>query len=112
MTKKQYPESRLAGIISYQKARQARTVVRLREAIAALEARGQAVSADSIWLESGMIYNVYARNPEALALFHAHSTALNQPRGTDTRTRTLQRRDKRPVIQRLQAAISALGAKG
>lgn len=109
MTKQQYTQSRLAGILSFQRDRQARTIERLREAISALEARGEAVSADSIWRECGMYHRVYARNPEALALFHAHSTEiLKYP----AKARRAPTDSSISVMQRLQAAIASLETQG
>jgi hypothetical protein len=75
-----YSEQRLKGLRTSTEARKQETVERLREAIAALKDKKQAISAQHIYAECGLHYASYARNPEALALFRANSTHLTQKR--------------------------------
>lgn len=114
MTKQQYPAQRLAGLSAYREKRRKETVQRLRGAIESLESKGFSVSADNILCECGMPYIVYARNPEAIALFHARSTVLaaagRLPAYYDPLV--LERTAGRPVLERLQEAIAALEMAG
>ncbi len=72
----QYSERRLAGIRASTLSRKQATIDQLSKAIESLEVQGTPVTAQTIRAECGLEYTVYARNPEALALFRAHSTAL------------------------------------
>lgn len=72
----QYSDRRLAGIRASTAARKQETIDRLRKAIKSLEAQGKSVTTQTVRGECGLEYTVYARNPEALAIFRAHSTAL------------------------------------
>jgi hypothetical protein len=74
----QYPERRLKGLQASASARKQETVERLRKAIESLKNKKQSISAQHIYVESGLHYASYARNPEALALFRANSTHLAQ----------------------------------
>lgn len=56
------------------------TVTRLRGGIERLESEGREVSAHTVREVTGLAYKTIYRNPAALALFGAHSTAL-QTRG-------------------------------
>lgn len=82
-----YPASRLVGLHTFTEAKKQETVQRLHQAIEALKAKRQAISAQSIYAECGLHYTSYARNPEALALFHANSSQLNQKKKRPKRKR-------------------------
>jgi hypothetical protein len=56
------------------------TIERLSQAIAQLETEGRPVNTFTIKEVSGLDYMAYYRNPEALALFRAHSTHLRKER--------------------------------
>lgn len=58
----------------------------IREAIESLKSKKQAITAQTIYAECGLSYASYARNPEALALFRANSTHLNQKRKRKRKT--------------------------
>jgi hypothetical protein len=63
------PERRLAGLRARAAARRQATVERLRAGINALLAQGQPITARTIWQQTGLAYNSYARNAEAYALY-------------------------------------------
>ncbi len=86
-----YSEQRLAGLRATVAARKQDTIERLRTAILALEAAKRPISITTIREMSGLEYVVYARNPEALALFQARSTHLQIKR---------PRRGRKPAAQR------------
>jgi len=71
-----YSEAQLAGLKQSTTACRLATVERLRAAIAALKAKQQAISVQTIYDECGLRYAAIHRNPEALALFRANSTHL------------------------------------
>lgn len=111
-----YPESRLVGLHASTEARKHQTVERLRQAIESLKAQHKAITVQTIYEESGLYYASIARNPEALALFRASSTHLNQPRkrkqrkrqNTDTPTFVhdpLMSYKKPQLVTRLRAAM-------
>jgi hypothetical protein len=93
----QYPASRLKGLHASTQARKQETVQRLYLAIESLKAKKQAITSQSILIECGLHYTSYARNPEALALFHANSSHLNQQRKRNQRKRP---REAEPVSPR------------
>jgi hypothetical protein len=82
-----YPERRLSGLRTSTSARKRETVERLLEAIESIKSKKQAITAQAIYIECGLSYASYARNPEALALFRANSTHLNQKRKRTKRKR-------------------------
>lgn len=84
-----YPEQRLAGLRLSTSARKRETVERLHEAIESIKNKKQAITAQTIYVECGLSYASYARNPEALALFRANSTHLNQKRQRSKRKRKI-----------------------
>lgn len=110
MTTQRYPQQRLAGLRAHTEQLHRTTVQKLSEAIAVLESRGVPVSAGNLLRECGLAYNVYARNPEALALFRGHSAALTSQGGRASAAP--QARDPRPVMERLQEAIADLQRAG
>ncbi len=73
-----YSEKQLVGLRASTSARKQETVERLRAAIESLQAKKQAITAQSIYAECGLHYASFRRNPEALALFRATSTHLTQ----------------------------------
>ncbi len=75
-----YTEEQLAGLRASTSARKQETVERLRTAIDALKNKKQAITAQSIYAESGLHYASYVRNEEAIALFRANSTHLQKQR--------------------------------
>src|SRR5260370_30217365 len=77
--------------------RKRETVERLHEAIESLKSKKQAISAQTIYSECGLSYASYARNPEALVLFRANSTHLNQKR---KRTKRMRKTDAEPIFPR------------
>jgi hypothetical protein len=74
------PERRLAGLHAYAQARRQATVERLRAGIDALRAQGQPITARTIWQQTGLAYNSYARNAEAYALYRQTSSHLTAQR--------------------------------
>lgn len=72
----QSPESRLAGLRRHAAQQKQATLERLRAAIVSLKAKGEPITVHTVRGESGLDYQSYARNPEALALFQEHSTFL------------------------------------
>lgn len=75
-----YTEKQLAGLRASTSARRQETVERLHTAIDALKNKKQAITAQSIYAESGLHYASYVRNEEAIALFRANSTHLQKQR--------------------------------
>ncbi len=71
-----YSEAQLAGIKCSTEERRLSTIERLRTAIAALKAKKQEISVQTIYDECGLRYAAIHRNQEALALFRANSTHL------------------------------------
>jgi hypothetical protein len=108
MATQRYPEQRLAGLRAHAERGQRATVQKLSEAIASLETRGLPVSSGTLLRECGIAYSVYARNPEALALFRAHSATLVPAGGLSARSHAPKSYDCRPALERLQEAITAL----
>ena len=82
-----YSEQQLSGLHSSTAARKQQTVERLRMAIEALQAKKQAISAQTIYAECGLHYASLHRNPEAIALFRANSTHLTQKKKQTKRKR-------------------------
>lgn len=76
MTTEPNPERRLAGLRSYAAARRQATVQRLHAGIDALAAQGRPITARTIWEQTGLAYNSYARNIEAYALYRQASSHL------------------------------------
>lgn len=70
-------EAQLAALHASTTTRKQATVERLRAAIAALNAKKQAITVQSIYDECGLRYAAIHRNQEALAVFRANSTHLN-----------------------------------
>lgn len=93
----QYPEHRLAGLRMSTSARRQETIERLHEAIESLKSKKQAITAQTIYAECGLSYASYARNPEALALFRANSTHLNQKR---KRVKRKRKTEDAPILPR------------
>jgi hypothetical protein len=85
-----------------------RTVERLREAIALLEAQGRTVSGGTVHAVSGLHYNTIARNPEARAVFIAHGGRARP--GTvrvptsDNGAEPIDRRSRQELVALLQEA--------
>jgi hypothetical protein len=75
-----YSEQQLAGLRAHAQAQKQSTVERLRNAIAALQAQHQPISARTIYEECGLTYASLRRNPEALLLYQQHGTFLKQKR--------------------------------
>jgi len=73
-----YTEEQLAGLYASTTARKQATVDRLRAAIASLKEKKQDITAQSIYAECGLHYSSYVRNEEAIALFRANSTYLEE----------------------------------
>jgi hypothetical protein len=71
-------EQQLSGLRASTAARKQETVERLKAAIESLKAKKQAITAQSIYAESGLHYSTYVRNEEAIAVFRANSTHLTQ----------------------------------
>jgi hypothetical protein len=69
-------EPRLAGLRAHAAAKRQTTVERLRAGIEALQTQGKPVTARTIWEQTGLAYNSYARNPEAYTLYRRASTHL------------------------------------
>src|SRR2546423_15539220 len=90
-----YSEAQLSGLRTSTSARKQATVERLRTAIEALTAKKQAITVQSIYEECGLRYAAIHRNPEALALFRANSTHLQeQKQGTKRKPQT----DRKSVV--------------
>jgi len=73
-----YSEQQLAGLRTSTLTRKQETVTRLQTALEALKSNKRPITTQTIYQECGLYYASYARNPEALALFRANSTHLNQ----------------------------------
>jgi len=73
-----YSEAQLSGLRASTSARKQATVERLRTALEALTAKKQAITVQSIYEECRLRYAAIHRNPEALALFRANSTHLQE----------------------------------
>lgn len=71
-----YTAHRLEGLRRHAASQRQATLERLRAAIEALKGRGEPITVHSIRAESHLDYKSYARNPEALKLFHENSTFL------------------------------------
>jgi hypothetical protein len=84
---RRYSEQQLSGLHSSTAARKQETVERLRMAIEVLQAKKQAISAQTIYAECGLHYASLLRNPEAIALFRANSTHLKQKKKRTRRQR-------------------------
>jgi hypothetical protein len=82
-----YSEEQLAGLRASTSVRKQKTLERLRAAIESLKDKKQAITAQSIYAESGLHYATLLRNPEAIALFRANSTHLNTPKKRTKRKR-------------------------
>jgi hypothetical protein len=70
------PERRFAGLRAHAAAQRQATVERLRVGIQALRVQSRPITARTIWEQTGLAYNSYARNPEAYALYRQASTHL------------------------------------
>lgn len=114
-----YPESRLVGLRASTQARKQETIQRLLQAIESLKGKKEAITSQSIFAVSGLHYTSYARNPEALALFRANSTHLNQKQRRAKRKRPIEPesipvRDsllnykKLQLVTRLRAALERI----
>jgi hypothetical protein len=73
-----YSEEQLVGLRASTSARKQETVERLRTAIETLKNKKQVITAQTIYAECGLHYSSYVRNPEAIVLFRANSTYLNE----------------------------------
>jgi hypothetical protein len=82
-----YSEAQLSGLRTSTSARKQATVERLRTALETLTAKKQAVTVQSIYEECGLRYAAIHRNPEALALFRANSTHLQEQKPRTKRKR-------------------------
>jgi hypothetical protein len=69
-------EAQLKALRDSTTARRQATIERLRTAIDALTAKKQKITTQTIYEECGLRYAAIHRNPEALALFRAHSAHL------------------------------------
>ena len=69
-------QQQLSGLRASTAARKQETVKRMSTAIESLKAKKQAITAQSIYTESGLHYSTYVRNEEAIVLFRANSTHL------------------------------------
>lgn len=76
MTPEPAMERRLAGLRIHAAARRQATVERLRAGIDVLVAQGQPITARTIWQQTGLAYNSYARNTEAYMLYRQASSHL------------------------------------
>lgn len=76
----------LAGLRAHNAAERARTIERIRSAIATLLAQKCPVSTTTIREACGLEYASYRRNPEALALFRKYSTQLAAKRRRGARS--------------------------
>lgn len=87
---------RLSGLRIHSQAKKQANYDRLMATIEILEANGVPVSAATIRAESGMEYNSYARNPDALALFREHSAFLASSSGNSPKSKRsgLKREEK------------------
>jgi hypothetical protein len=91
-----YSEEQLAGLRASTSTRKQETLDRLRAAIASLKDKQQAITAQSIYAESGLHYSSLLRNSEAIALFRANSTHLNTPK---KRTRRMRKTSEDTLTQ-------------
>jgi hypothetical protein len=82
-----YSEQQLTGLHASTSARKQETVERLSAAIESLKSKQQAITAQTIYAESGLHYASLLRNPEAIALFRANSTHLTQKKKQTKRKR-------------------------
>jgi len=115
-----HSEAQLAGIKQSTTARRLATVERLRTAIDALKEKKREISVQTIYDECGLRYAAIHRNPEALALFRAHSTHLvaakkqrkRRPRADEEATSTprdpLLSYKKPQLVARLRSAQQQL----
>src|SRR2546423_7216634 len=88
-TTRTYSEEQIAGLRASTSARKQETVERLRAAVESLKNKQQAITAQSIYEESGLHYSSYVRNEDAIALFRANSTHLTlQKRRTKRKGKT------------------------
>jgi hypothetical protein len=98
------------GIQAHTDRKKQETVARLKAAIAALEERGEPVSAASIQKECGLTFNTIRRNQDAYKLFREHSKHLkardihNEAREDHKATDTVAQLNRRQVEARLQRA--------
>ncbi len=93
-----YSEQQLNGLRAATTTRKQETVKRLKTAIESLKAKKQAVTAQSIYKESGLHYSTYVRNEEAITLFRANSTHLVEKKKQNKRKR--QAGDEAPRVLR------------
>jgi hypothetical protein len=91
-----YSEEQLAGLRASTATRKQETLDRLRAAIASLKDKQQAITAQSIYAESGLHYSSLLRNPEAIALFRANSAHLNTQK---KRTRRMRKTSEDTLTQ-------------
>ena len=106
------PERRLAGLRAHAAARRQATVERLRAGIDALLAEGQPITARTIWEQTGLAYNSYARNADAYALYRQASSHFAAQRRRRAKPSSLPgTRDpwlswpKPKLVARLRAAL-------
>ncbi len=105
------PEPRLAGLRAHAAAKRRATVERLRAGVEALVAQGKPVTTRTIWDQTGLAYNSYARNPEAYALDRRASTHLAAQRRHPKRPAPPAERDpwlawpKTKLVARLRATL-------
>jgi hypothetical protein len=98
------------GIQAHTDRKKQETVARLKAAIAALEERGEPVSAASIQKECGLTFNTIRRNQDAYKLFREHSKHLkardihNEAREDHKATDTVAQLNRRQVEARLKRA--------
>ncbi len=100
-----YNEQRLAGLRTYATQQRQATLSRLQAAITLLKDKGEPITVHTVREASGLDYKSIARNPEALALFHQHSTFLAAKRKETKKKRKPGReeeipRQKDPLLNR------------
>src|SRR5258708_4854492 len=91
-----YNEQRLAGLRTYATQQRQATLSRLHAAITMLKEKGEPITVHTIREASGLDYKSIARNPEALALFHQHSTFLAAKRKETKKKRKPGREEEIP----------------
>ncbi len=91
-----YNEQRLAGLRTYATQQRQATLSRLQAAITLLKDKGEPITVHTVREASGLDYKSIARNPEALALFHQHSTFLAAKRKETKKKRKPGREEEIP----------------
>src|SRR5450755_4125563 len=104
----QYSDRRLAGIRASTAERKQATVDRLKLAIESLETQGQPVTVQTIRAACGLEYTAYARNPEALALYRAHSTFLSRRRAKKKEAKGKTSSEQDPLLAYPKPKLVAL----